>query len=110
MLAVGHLRDDIIIIRFINPDKNQRILEKDVSNIGPKDKYCSQFLNWPRIQGLKQGGKKVTLTITHYHGKENSDTSQEELAFPLHLPSPFLKHGVYPISVASIVKYWYIQQ
>lgn len=53
MLAVGHLRDDIIIIRFINPDKNQRILEKDVSNIGPKDKYCSQFLNWPRIQGLK---------------------------------------------------------
>lgn len=45
MLAVGHLRDDIIIIRFINPDKNQRILEKDVSNIGPKDKYCSQFLN-----------------------------------------------------------------
>lgn len=45
MLAVAHLGDDIIIIRFINPDRNQRILEKDVSTVGPKDKYCSQFLN-----------------------------------------------------------------
>lgn len=48
---------------------------------------------------------KIMLVIRHYHKaqKENSDTSQKELAFPL--PSPFLKGKVNPISVASIVKF-----